>query len=424
MTLLSAPSLPYRRIAGDGAFALLFSALANLCLLGSSLLAVRAFTAPGDSDHFFLLNGVLTLGALLANLGIPSAAAKLLAGRSGADPWGILKATLGLTGLSILPALAAVCAYSAASGRAALERDAVPLCLCLLAFAPGKWAAGVLQGLGRLRPAAAFEAAYEAMRFAVVLWAFLAGRDTSAVAWGWAGVSALHFVIGAALLRSALLPRNPDAVPGALAWRPLISLSLSLFLPFAGLFALTQGLTLLLVERGAPGDATRWAVGLQIASALTLLAAPLGTVLLPHLSRAAAEGRPEDMARAARPILLRTAALLVAAAAGLMLAADPLLAFLFAAAASPGAAVVRWLALLYAMEAFKHALDPLLIAQSRWKDLARLEMARMAAAALLGWWAVERWSLAGAVAALGLAVAVSAAGKWALYRQGGAVALR
>jgi O-antigen/teichoic acid export membrane protein len=192
-------------------------------------------------------------------------------------------------------------------------------------------------------------------------------------------------------------------------------LALSLFLPFAGLFVLNHGLTLFLAERGAPGDAGRWTISLQLLSLLPLLAGPMGTVLLPHFSRGAAGGE-ESLRADAGPILARLGAILCAAAVALLIAAGPLAAFLFGDAAAAAVGTVRILIAFYLIEALKFALDPLLIALNLWGTLARLEAARLALALPAGYWAVGKWSLTGAAAVLASAIAVSAAGKWALYR--------
>lgn len=414
----------------DSAFTLACSLAANVCLVASSLMIVRRFGGnPGESDRFFFLNSILVLGVLLANMGVPAAATVLLAAGEGRVSRGgggraAVASTFRLMVAAAAVSLAVLWVYAEfVSGRTSFRQDFPALALCMLLFAPCKWISGVLQGLGRLRSAAAFESSLEVLRFAILAAVLLADGGPGHIVRGWAWAGGLHLLLGLFLLRGAVgtLPRDSDPAPPVSYRARHAVLAVSLFLPFAGLFGLTHGLTLLLAERGAVGDAGRWMVGLQIASVLPLLAGPLGTVLLPFFARkASAAGPGPSLVAAAGPILIRSGLLLLGATAALMAGAGPLLQLLFAPASSPGVGAVRVLGLLFLLESLKFALDPLFVAAGLWKPLAGLEAARLVLALALGSWLVARWSLDGALTALAAAMVLSAAGKAFLFREAAA----
>jgi O-antigen/teichoic acid export membrane protein len=431
--------LPYRRIWGESAFVLACIGASNAALFLGSTLVIRRFQGmAAETDRYFLAASLLAVGALLSSQGVPLAALKLLAAARGRNRGTEESPLLMASSLRLVLLYSSIASFSlwAFLSLAPVHRwtdgESLGLSLCVLLHAPAKWVAAVLQGLGRIRLGALYDVLLDAGRLAALGAALGAGGGVEAVIGGWVVAGALHLAGGVILLAS-VLPRMgiaagsplfalraaregvPEASPARLA-----ALSLSLFLPFAGLFAITQLITLLLGAAGAPGDASRWALGMQVASILLVLASPLGTVLLPHLSLAAASGAGRhDVFAGAAPLLLRAGLALTGAAALLIAFADPLIRFLFSPAAAPAAPVCRALCVLYLVESFKHLLDPPLVAQGRWKALAWVEASRVGMVIAGAWWAVAHWSIAGAVAGLGAAVALSAAGRLYLLHPAG-----
>jgi O-antigen/teichoic acid export membrane protein len=412
--------ISYRRIAGDGAFLLACGVIANACLVLSGILVMRKLGPLGLSDPYFMLVGLMSLGIMAANLGVPAAAAKLMSQqRAEADKaplGGLLRVTLWLTLAATALGLAGLFLYGA-WGHAGTS---IALAVCVMSGAGVKSAAGVLQGLGRLRWSAAYETALEILRLgALGLVIDRAGRPAEVMeAWAWIGAAYLLMGLAFAFLllrREGLSISHASPVP----LKDHLALALSLFFPFAGFYTLTQSLVVLLARAGQPGDAGRWAIAGQFASALLLIAAPLGSVLLPHYSRGAVGASPSAVRQAGRPVLLAVAAILAAASAVLCLAAGPVLALLYTPANVPPLWLVRGLCLLYAVEALKFALDPLLVTLGRWKALAMLEAARTGAALIAGYVLMPGRPLQGALTAMAVAVFLNAAGKAGLQRFGG-----
>jgi O-antigen/teichoic acid export membrane protein len=139
------------------------------------------------------------------------------------------------------------------------------------------------------------------------------------------------------------------------AWAPVIGLML--------LFAL-QEVHVIVVKHEVDGDAAgSYAVAAVAAKAIIWVAVGLGMYLLPEAARRAREG--ED----ARPILLRTLALIVAAAAPMVLiyavAAKPLLGTVFGDDLTEAAGALPWLALAMALLACAYLSVQYLLALGR-----------------------------------------------------------
>jgi O-antigen/teichoic acid export membrane protein len=422
-------NLPYRRIWGESAFLLVCSIASNASLFLGGILVMRRYgDAPSLSDHYFLVLSILVFGTLLANQGVPLAATRLIssaaAGPGSGGPSDMVSSTLALAVLYALAASAAVLAFLALFPVGQWTGgEVLALGACILCYGPAKWIAGVLQGLGRIRLAGLYETLLDGGRLAALAAALRCGNGVEAVLPGWALAGGAHLLLGAALLAAALSARGIRPSLRSGIRREHASLALSLFLPFAGLFAITQFLVVAVASTGQPGDASRLAIAMQVASLLLMASFPLGAVLLPHLSRAAArEGGHEAVMAATRPIFLGAGASLIAAAVLIAALADPLIRLLYTPAAAGAAPVARVLCLVYLVESFKHFLDPALVVRGRWKELAALEALRVVLVLLAGHWAVERWGIPGAAACLGLAVAIAAAGKWTLWRPGASMA--
>lgn len=380
------------------------------------MLVTRFLGGPERADHYFYLVSVLVFAGLLSNQGIPMAATKRLAETPEENRSRLLGVTFRLTSLYTASSLVALAAFALlARGRHDLRADLPALGLCVLFLGPAKWISGALQGLGRLRAAGAYESALEMLRLAALGAALSRGGDAGLVFKGWALAGALHLGLGVFLLRATARDFSPWSVARAEGAGDVALLAFSLFLPFIGLFIISNFFTILLAEFGAPGEASQWSLGLQLSSALVLVSAPLGASLLPHLSRGAARDGTARLFEAARPILLRAAAALIAAALLLILFAEPIMRLLFTSGFSGASHRTRLLCLFFLPEAGKFFLDPVLITLGGWKSLAKIEAVRLILVIALGPFAVRHASLDGALLVFGAAVLVSAVGKAGLY---------
>jgi len=287
--------------------------------------------------------------------------------------WHLLGATalVALVAIPLRPALAEVVNVDEQWAAAA-----VPLTAMLWMIVSVE--RGALQGLQRYR---------------LVAWSVI-GEAGSRLAFGLLLVAAGLGVTGAFLASAASLvgigllliwplrrlPRVPSRAAGARlrdllagAWVPVIGLML--------LFAL-QEVHVIVVKHEADGDAAgSYAVAAVAAKAIIWVAVGLGMYLLPEAARRAREG--ED----ARPILLRTLALIVAAGVPMVLtyalAAEPLLRTVFGEDATEAAGALPWLGLAMALLACAYLSVQYLLALGRASFIGVLGVAAVAEVLLL-----------------------------------------
>jgi O-antigen/teichoic acid export membrane protein len=202
---------------------------------------------------------------------------------------------------------------------------------------------GALQGFQRYRTVALSIVAETGSRLAFAVLLVVAGLDVTGAFLG----SALSLVAVGLALAPALARRLPqtqatggagvrDLLAGA--WIPVVGLML--------LFAL-QEVHVIVVKHQVDGDAAgSYAVAAVAAKAIIWVAVGLGMYLLPEAARRAKGG--ED----ARPILLRTLGLIVAAAVPMVLifavAARPLLGAVFGDDLTEASGALPWLGLAMA----------------------------------------------------------------------------
>jgi O-antigen/teichoic acid export membrane protein len=220
---------------------------------------------------------------------------------------------------------------------------AVPLTAMLWMFVSVQ--RGALQGFERYRTVGFSIVGEAGARLAFGLLMVAASLDvTGAFLASAVSLVAVALALAGPLLRR--LPRPAAAPEGARvrdllagAWIPVVGLML--------LFAL-QEVHVIVVKHEVDGDAAgSYAVAAVAAKAIVWVAVGLGMYLLPEAARRAQRGQD------ARPILLRTLALIAAAAVPMVLvfalAAEPLLASVFGSDLTEAAGALPWLGLAMAL---------------------------------------------------------------------------
>jgi glycosyltransferase involved in cell wall biosynthesis/O-antigen/teichoic acid export membrane protein len=216
---------------------------------------------------------------------------------------------------------------------------------------------GALQGLQRYKTVGWSIVGEAGARLGFALLLVGVGLDVTGAFLG----SVLSLVAVGLVLASRLFPLVPrgegtrlrDLLAGA--WAPVIGLML--------LFAL-QEVHVIVVKHEADGDAAgSYAVAAVAAKAIIWVAVGLGMYLLPEVARRVRGG--ED----GRPILLRTLALIAAAAAPMVLiyavAAEPLLGAVFGEDLTEAAGALPWLGLAMALLACAYLAVQYLLAIGR-----------------------------------------------------------
>ena len=281
-------------------------------------------------------------------------------------------AVVALIAIPLRPALAAVVNVDERWAAAA-----VPLTAMLWMIVSVE--RGALQGFQRYRLVAWSVIGEAGTRLAFGLLLVASGLDvTGAFLASAASLMAIGLVLIRPLLRR--LPRVPAGAAGARlrdllagAWVPVIGLML--------LFAL-QEVHVIVVKHEADGDAAgSYAVAAVAAKAIIWVAVGLGMYLLPEAARRAREG--ED----ARPILLRTLALIAAAGVPMVLiyalAAEPLLRTVFGEDATEAAGALPWLGLAMALLACAYLSVQYLLALGRASFIGVLVVAAVSEVLLL-----------------------------------------
>jgi O-antigen/teichoic acid export membrane protein len=200
---------------------------------------------------------------------------------------------------------------------------------------------GALQGFQRYKLVAWSIIGEAASRLAFALLLVGVGLDVTGAFLG----TALSFVAIGLVLAGPLAPHLPNVEGTSLrnllagAWAPVLALTL--------LFAL-QEVHVIVVKHEVDGDtAGAYAVAAVAAKAIVWVAVGLGMYLLPETARRSRSG--ED----ARPILLRTLALIVAAGAPMVLiyavAGEPLLRAVFGDDLTEASGALPWLGLAMAL---------------------------------------------------------------------------
>jgi glycosyltransferase involved in cell wall biosynthesis/O-antigen/teichoic acid export membrane protein len=222
---------------------------------------------------------------------------------------------------------------------------------------------GALQGFQRYRLVGGSIVAEAGSRLAFALLLVAVGLDVtgaflasalSLVAVGLALAVPLHRLLPAARARAGgAVPRLRELLAGA--WLPVAGLML--------LFAL-QEVHVIVVKHEASGDAAgSYAVAAVAAKAIIWVAVGLGMYLLPEAARRARSGVP------ARPILVRTLALIAACAVPMVLiygfAAEPLLSVVFGEDLTEASGALPWLGLAMALLACAYLTVQYLIALGR-----------------------------------------------------------
>ena len=157
------------------------------------------------------------------------------------------------------------------------------------------------------------------------------------------------------------------------AWAPVAALAL---------IAVLQNVDVIVVAHSLSEDeASSYAVAAVAAKAIIWIAIGLGLYLLPEAARRAKEGSD------ARPILMRTLALIAAVALPMLLvyavAAEPLLGTVFGPDLTDAAGALPWLALAMTLLACAYVCVQYLLALDEWRFLPVLAMAALAEPVLL-----------------------------------------
>ena len=264
---------------------------------------------------------------------------------------------------------------------------------------------GALQGFQRYKIVGWSIVAEASSRLVFALLLVGVGLDVTGAFLG----SALSLItVGTALsipLRASLpdveiadAPRLRDLLAGA--WLPVVGLML--------LFAL-QEVHVIVVKHEASGDAAgSYAVAAVAAKAIIWVAVGLGMYLLPEAARRARTGVP------ARPILVRTLALIAAAAIPMVLiyavAAKPLLGAVFGDDLTDASGALPWLGLAMALLACAYLSVQYLIALGRSGFIWVLGVAAMTEVVLLVGIGADLTNIALALFALQLACATTMLG--------------
>ena len=258
---------------------------------------------------------------------------------------------------------------------------------------------GALQGFQRYKLVAWSIIGEAASRLAFALLLVGVGLDVTGAFLG----TALSFVVVGLVLAAPLAPHLP-AVEGiplrrllAGAWAPVLALTL--------LFAL-QEVHVIVVKHEFDGDtAGAYAVAAVAAKAIVWVAVGLGFYLLPETARRARGG--ED----ARPILVRTLALIAAAATPMVLiytlGGEPLLRAVFGDDLTAASGALPWLGLAMALLACAYLSVQYLLALHHRRFIGVLAIAAVAEVVLLIAIGANLTHIAVALAAIQLVCAVS-----------------
>jgi O-antigen/teichoic acid export membrane protein len=234
---------------------------------------------------------------------------------------------------------------------------------------------GALQGFQRYKLVAWSIIGEAGSRLAFALLLVGVGLDVTGAFLG----TALSFVAVGLVLAAPLAPHLPDVEGSTLrgllagAWAPVLALTL--------LFAL-QELHVIVVKHEFDGDtAGAYAVAAVAAKAIVWVAVGLGFYLLPEAARRSRGG--ED----ARPILVRTLALVAAAGAPMVLiytlGGEPLLRAVFGDDLTEASGALPWLGLAMALLAFAYLSVQYLLALHHRRFIGVLGIAAVAEVVLL-----------------------------------------
>lgn len=259
---------------------------------------------------------------------------------------------------------------------------------------------GLLQGFQRYRTVAKSIVAEGALRILFALVLVAAGLDVTGAFLG----SALSLVALAVALQvplSEVLPGSESLGPrlkalAAGSWIPVLALTLLLVL---------QEIHVIIVKHEASDDAAgSYAVAAVAAKAIVWVAIGLGMYLLPESARRGKTGVD------ARPILLRTLALIALAATPMVLifavAGEPLLRIVFGADLTGAAGALPLLGLAMSLLACTYLCVQYLLAMGRSRFIAILALAAFAEIALVIVIGDELTSVA--LAVLGVQIACAA----------------
>jgi O-antigen/teichoic acid export membrane protein len=234
---------------------------------------------------------------------------------------------------------------------------------------------GALQGFQRYKLVAWSIIGEAASRLAFALLLVGVGLDVTGAFLG----TALSFVVMGLVLAAPLAPHLPDVEGSSLrrllagAWAPVLALTL--------LFAL-QEVHVIVVKHEFDGDtAGAYAVAAVAAKAIVWVAVGLGFYLLPETARRSRGG--ED----ARPILLRTLALIAVAGTPMVLiytfAGEPLLRTVFGDDLTEASGALPWLGLAMALLACAYLSVQYLLALRHRRFIGVLGIAAVAEVLLL-----------------------------------------
>ena len=257
---------------------------------------------------------------------------------------------------------------------------------------------GALQGFQRYKLVAWSIIGEAGSRLACALLLVGVGLDVTGAFLG----TALSFVAIGLVLAAPLAPHLPNVEGSTLrsllagAWAPVVALTL--------LFAL-QELHVIVVKHEFDGDtAGAYAVAAVAAKAIVWVAVGLGFYLLPETARRSRGG--ED----ARPILLRTLALVAAAGAPMVLiytvGGEPLLRAVFGDDLTEASGALPWLAVAMALLACAYLSVQYLLALHHRRFIGVLGIAAVAEVVLLIAVGANLTHIAMALAALQLVCAV------------------
>ena len=411
MKLFRAGGASLRRVLGNAG--LLLSGRAVNAVLG---LAYIALAARGLGVHVF---GVLVLIHAFAQfLGdvakfqswqtvLHYGAAPLLEGRR-ADFQKVLRFTLALDVGSSLAVLLLGTAGALLfaerlgwPGNAGLAAAYVTSTVFMVSATP----LGLLRLFDRFDLLARQTALVSVVRLAGAMLAFFLEAPLWAYLLVWASGTAASFVYLLAgawreLVRRDLIAgfawRGPLAgdLPGAwrFAWTTNLSASLEV--------AFTHVATLIVGALLGPGPAALWRVGRQVADALAKPARLLIPALYPELARLRADSGEAGMWRLALQVAL------VAGGAGFLLlsvaavAGAPLLGLIMGEGFAEAAGAMTWQVAAAVIAIFALPLEPMLVTLGRPQAALRVRLAVSAVFLTLLPWAVERWGVHGAGAAL------------------------
>jgi O-antigen/teichoic acid export membrane protein len=222
-------------------------------------------------------------------------------------------------------------------------------------------ARGGLQGFGRYRSVALSLLGEGALRLAFAVPLALIGLDVTGAFLGTSlSVGAMAAVLAVPLVRLVppsegrrTGPRLRDLLAGA--WAPVLGLT--------ALFALQEVHVIIVKHESTEATAASWGVAAVAAKAVIWVAIGLGLYLLPEAARRARTGAD------ARPILVRTLALIAAAAAPMVLiyavASEPLLAAVFGDDKTQASGALVWLGVAMTLLAFAYLSVQYLLALGR-----------------------------------------------------------